>query len=98
MATIGGAQDLGFDKITGSLTPGKRADIILVRADRPHMRPLGDPYDMLVQLALPSDVDTTIVDGRVLYRNGSFTSLDYDKLEADATQSVAALSAKAKWS
>jgi 5-methylthioadenosine/S-adenosylhomocysteine deaminase len=98
MATIGGAQDLGLDKITGSLTPGKRADIILVRTDAPHMRPLGDPYDALVQLAQPSDVDTTIVDGRVLFDNGDFTALDYDKVEADAMQSVAALSVKAKWS
>jgi 5-methylthioadenosine/S-adenosylhomocysteine deaminase len=98
MTTIGGAKDLGLDKITGSLTPGKRADIILVRTDRPHMRPLGDPYDALVQLAQPEDVDTTIVDGRVLFRNGAFTALDYDKLEADAMQSVATLSTKAKWS
>ena len=85
-------------KITGSLTPGKRADIILVRTDAPHMRPLGDPYDALVQLAQPSDVDTTMVDGRVLFDNGDFTALDYDKVEADAMQSVAALSVKAKWS
>jgi 5-methylthioadenosine/S-adenosylhomocysteine deaminase len=98
MATIGGAQDLGLDKITGSLTPGKRADIILVRTDAPHMRPFGDPYDALVQLAQPSDVDATIVDGRVLYSRGHFTGLDYDKLEADAMQSVATLSDKAKWS
>ena len=98
IATIGGAQDLGLDKITGSLTPGKRADMILVRTDRPHMRPLGDPYDALVQLAHPSDVDMTMVDGRVLFHNGDFAALDYDKLEADAMQSVAALSAKAKWS
>jgi 5-methylthioadenosine/S-adenosylhomocysteine deaminase len=98
MTTIGGAQDLGLDKITGSLTPGKRADIILVRTSRPHMRPLGDPYDALVQLAQPEDVDTTVVDGRVLYRSGAFTALDYDKLEADAMQSVATLSTKARWS
>jgi 5-methylthioadenosine/S-adenosylhomocysteine deaminase len=97
MATIDGAEDLGLDKNTGSLTPGKRADLILVRTDRPHMRPLGDPYDALVQLAQPSDVDTVVVDGRVLLRKGEFTSLDYSELEADAAHSVATLAEKVKW-
>src|SRR5581483_8552414 len=56
MATIDGARDLGFDKLTGSLTPGKRADVILVRTGAPHMGDIGDPYDALVQLAQPSDI------------------------------------------
>lgn len=42
-------------------------------------------------------MDTTIVDGRVLFRDRKFTALDYAKLEADGLQSVAALTAKAKW-
>jgi cytosine/adenosine deaminase-related metal-dependent hydrolase len=98
MATLGGAEDLGFDKVTGSLTPGKRADLILVRTTGTNMRGMGDPYDALVQLAQPGDVDTVVADGRVLVRKGQFTALDYDKLEADGQQSVAALKAKAKWS
>ena len=98
MATIDGARDLGFDKVTGSLTPGKRADIILVRTKSPHMGGGGDPYDALVQLAQPSDVALVIADGRILHRDGKFTALDYDKLLADGAQSVASLKAKAKWS
>ena len=97
MATLGGAEDLGLDKITGSLTPGKRADLILVRKNGANMRGLGDPYDALVQLATASDVDTTVVDGRILFRAGQFTALDYDKLEADGEQSLGALKTKAKW-
>jgi 5-methylthioadenosine/S-adenosylhomocysteine deaminase len=97
MATIGGAQDLGFADKTGSLTPGKRADLILVRTGAPHLGAIGDPYDALVQLAGPADVDTVVADGRMLRRNGEFTALDYGKLLADATQSVEALKAKAKW-
>lgn len=97
-ATIGGARDLGFDKITGSLSPGKRADIILVRTNAPHMGDIGDPYDALVQLAQPSDVELVMVDGRILHRNRQFTALDYTKLLADGAQSVASLKAKAKWS
>lgn len=98
MATIDGARDLGFDKITGSLTPGKRADIILVRTMSPHMGDIGDAYDALVQLAQPSDIELVMVDGRILHRNRQFTALDYGKLLADAAQSVAALKIKAKWS
>ena len=98
MATLGGAEDLGFDKVTGSLTPGKRADLILVRTTATNMRGMGDAYDALVQLAQPGDVDTVVADGRVLVRKGQFTALDYDKLEADGQQSLAALKAKAKWS
>ena len=97
MATIEGAEDLGLADKTGSLTPGKRADLILVRTDAPHMGDIGDPYDALVQLAQPSDVDTVVADGRVLRRKGAFTALDYGKLLADAAQSVAALKTKANW-
>jgi len=97
MATLGGAEDLGLADRTGSLTPGKRADLILARTGAPHLGEIGDPYDALVQLASPSDVDTVVVDGRVLRRKGEFAMLDYGKLLADAAQSVEALKAKAKW-
>jgi cytosine/adenosine deaminase-related metal-dependent hydrolase len=98
LATIDGARDLGFDRLTGSLTPGKRADLILVRTGGPNIATMGDPYDALVQLAQPSDVDLTMVDGRILYRQRRFTALDHEKLAQDAAQSLAALKAKAKWS
>ena len=98
MATIEGAEDLGFADRTGSLTPGKRADLILVRTGDPHMGDIGDPYDALVQLAQPSDIDTVVVDGRILRRKGAFTALDYGKLMADAGQSLTALKARANWS
>ncbi len=98
MATIDGAEDLRLADRTGSLTPGKRADLILVRTTDPHMGDIGDPYDALVQLAQPSDVDIVVVDGRILRRKGAFTALDYGKLLADAAQSLAALKQKANWS
>jgi 5-methylthioadenosine/S-adenosylhomocysteine deaminase len=98
MATIDGARDLGFSAIIGSLTPGKRADLILVRTNAPNMGDIGDPYDALVQLAQPADIDLVVVDGRILHRNRQFTALDYRKLLADGAQSVAELKKKAKWS
>lgn len=97
LATIDGATDLGLADRTGSLTPGKRADLILVRTTDSNIAPLGDPYDALVSMAQPDNVDTVVVDGRILRRKGQFTALDYEKVERDNAQSAAALMARAKW-
>jgi len=97
LATIDGARDLGFGDKTGSLTPGKRADLILVRTNVPNMSPLGDPYDALVTMAQPANIDTVVVDGRILRRKGEFIALDYDKLVREASDALAALKTRAKW-
>jgi 5-methylthioadenosine/S-adenosylhomocysteine deaminase len=95
LATIDGALDLGLGNQTGSLTPGKRADLILIRTTAPNMAPIGDPYDALVQLAQPSNIDLVVVDGRILRRGGQYTELDYDAVLRDASDAVAALKARA---
>src|SRR5262249_57032633 len=77
LATLDGAVDLGIAGRTGSLTPGQRADLILVRTTDINMSPVGDPYEALVSLAQPSNIDTVIVDGRILRRDGKFTALDH---------------------
>jgi 5-methylthioadenosine/S-adenosylhomocysteine deaminase len=97
LATIDGARDLGLADRVGSLTPGKRADLILVRTTDVNMTPMGDPYDALVSLAQPSNVDTTIVDGRILYRGGRHTSLDHKQIIANASKSLTDIRARAKW-
>jgi cytosine/adenosine deaminase-related metal-dependent hydrolase len=97
LATIDGAVDLGIADKTGSLTPGKRADIILVRTTDINMTPVGDPYEALVSLAQPGNVDTVIVDGRILRQGGKFTTLDHGKVVKDAQEAVAGLRARAKW-
>ena len=97
LATLDGAVDLGIADKTGSLTPGKRADIILVRTTDINMTPVGDPYEALVSLAQPGNVDTVIVDGRILRRGGKFTTLDHAKVVRDALDAAMALRAKAKW-
>jgi len=95
LATIDGARDLGFGDKTGSLTPGKRADLILIRAGDANMSPIGDPYDALVQLAHPGNIDTVVVDGRILRRNNKFTALDEDQVIREAADAVAALKLRA---
>ena len=97
LATIDGARDLGFADKVGSLTPGKRADLILVRTGDINMAPVGDPYDALIQLAMPANVDTVVVDGRILRQKNRFTALDHEKVIRDAVDAVAALKSRVKW-
>lgn len=97
LATIDGAVDLGIADRTGSITPGKRADLVLVRTSDPNMAPVGDPYEAIVSLGLPTNVDTVIVDGRVLRRAGKFTAFDHAGFVAEAREAAFALRDKAKW-
>jgi len=88
LATLDGAVDLGIADRTGSVTPGKRADLVLVRTDQSNLAPAEDPYSAVVTFGLPSNVDTVIVDGRVLRRGGAFTAFDHAKIVADARESA----------
>lgn len=97
LATLDGAVDLNIADRTGSLTPGKRADLILVRTTDINMTPLSDPYEALVTYAQPRNVDTVMVDGRVLVRGDRFTALDHAEVLKQANESVAALRARANW-
>ena len=97
LATIDGAVDLGIAEKTGSLSPGKRADIILVRTSDTNMAPVGDPYEAIVSLAQPANVDTVVVDGRILRRGGKFTALDHAKVVREAREAAAALQKRAAW-
>jgi 5-methylthioadenosine/S-adenosylhomocysteine deaminase len=97
LATLDGAVDLGISEKSGSLTPGKRADMILIRTTDINMAPVGDPYEALVSLAQPNNVDTVIVDGRILRESGKFTALDHGKVVHEAKEAAAALRAQAKW-
>ena len=82
MATRAGARTLGLEHEIGSLEVGKRADLIVVDRDRPHLAPGPDPYSTLVYAARGSDVRTTIVDGEVLVD-------DFVPLRVDRAQVVA---------
>jgi len=96
LATIDGAVDLGIAERTGSLTPGKRADLALVRTTDVNTAPAGDPYEAIVSFAMPPNVDTVIVDGRVLRRGGKFTACDHGRIVAEARDAALALRDKAK--
>jgi len=97
LATLDGAVDLGITGRTGSLTPGKRADIILVRTGDINIAPVSDPYEALVTFAQPRNVDTVIADGRILRRAGEFTALDHGQVLSQAAEAAAALRTRAGW-
>jgi cytosine/adenosine deaminase-related metal-dependent hydrolase len=97
MATIDGARDLGLADRTGSITRGKRADLILLRMDDLNMLPCGDPVDVLVQCGLPHNVDTVIADGRILKRGGRLTGVDREEVAAEARDSVIHILRGAGW-
>jgi cytosine/adenosine deaminase-related metal-dependent hydrolase len=69
-ATLGGAEALGLGSVTGSLEPGKAADLILLRSDRLHMAPLNDPVAAVVLHAGPADVETVLVEGEIVKQGG----------------------------
>lgn len=91
MATLGGARALGLEGEIGSLEPGKKADLIVVDLDRPHLHPLltgevSNVVEHLVYSASAADVDTTVVDGRVLMRHRRVLTLDAPAVMREADQ------------
>jgi 5-methylthioadenosine/S-adenosylhomocysteine deaminase len=76
MATIEGAKALGLENVIGSLEVGKKADLILVDFEKPHLTPLNDFYASLVYSVCGSDVDTVIVDGKILMENRQVKTLN----------------------
>jgi 5-methylthioadenosine/S-adenosylhomocysteine deaminase len=93
-ATIDAARGLGIADVTGSLTPGKRADLIMVRADDVSTAPLTNAPNLLALAAGAENVDTVLVDGQVLKRHGRLTRVDPDRVVRATTRALAALLAR----
>jgi 5-methylthioadenosine/S-adenosylhomocysteine deaminase len=89
MATLDGARALGLDAVTGDLRPGLDADFCVVRLDAPHTRPVHDPVAAVVHSARAADISMTAVRGRILYRDGRYTTID-SAAALDAVERVAA--------
>ncbi len=88
MATLGGAKALGWADKIGSLTPGKRADFMLVRTTDINMLPFTVPSRMIVQAAQPYNIDAVVVDGRFLKKDGKLTTIDVAKLAEEAADTI----------
>jgi cytosine/adenosine deaminase-related metal-dependent hydrolase len=97
LATSEGARSMGIGDKVGSLKAGKRADLIMVNTRGINLGIFGDPAHMLVTAAEPANVDTVVVDGRILKRNGRLTVLDTDQIVQDAAAANVALRKRAGW-
>ncbi|HSJ70106.1 MAG TPA: amidohydrolase family protein [Acidimicrobiia bacterium] len=76
-ATVEGARANGLDHKTGSLTPGKQADVIMLRTDRMNVTPLNDPATAVVVGMDTGNVDTVLIAGRVMKRGGRLLHVDW---------------------
>lgn len=89
MATVNGAKALGRPD-TGELLVGKKADIIALDIDKPHMlpHPTEDILALLCYSAQASDVTMTMADGRILYEDGEYTTIDIEKIRYEFAQAL----------
>ncbi|MDA3897603.1 MAG: amidohydrolase [Desulfobacteraceae bacterium] len=89
MATRDAAKALGLDGVTGSLVPGKKADIIIIDINKPHLTPMYNLYSHLVYAAGGNDVDTSVINGQVVMENRQLLTLDIEKVMADVNEIAA---------
>lgn len=88
MATAGSARALGLGSDVGAIAPGGRADLVLLRADSVFLHPLNDALNALVYRETGADVDTVLVDGRVVMRSGRVLAVDEERLRARAQEAA----------
>ncbi len=84
MATINGAKAMGLDEEIGSIEVGKKADFIIIDMDKPHLTPAPDPASTIVYAAHGSDVDTVVIDGKIVMQGREVKTLDETSIIAEA--------------
>ncbi|MCS7131413.1 MAG: amidohydrolase family protein, partial [Hadesarchaea archaeon] len=88
MATINGATALGLQDEIGSLEVGKKADVLLIDLRQPHFTPLHNVISHIVYNAVGSDVDTVIIDGKIVMQEREVLTLDEAKVLEDAQRTA----------
>jgi len=86
MGTLGGAKVLNLEKEIGSIEIGKKADIILIDLDKPHLYPRHDLIANIIYSAQGSDVKTSIIDGQVIMKDYEVKGLDEEKIKYEANR------------
>jgi cytosine/adenosine deaminase-related metal-dependent hydrolase len=97
LTTIDAARGLGLADITGSISPGKRADLQVIRATDANLAPCADPVAVLVNAGSPANVETVIADGRVLKWDGRLVADDPLAIARDASLTLRSLCVRAGW-
>lgn len=85
-ATIGGARVLGMDAQIGSLEAGKRADLIMINLDRPHLVPVYNVYSHIVYAMQASDIDTVLIDGKTVMQDKKLLTLNEAQIMREAKE------------
>ncbi|KAK4939291.1 hypothetical protein LTR10_020380 [Elasticomyces elasticus] len=83
MATMGGAKSIGLDHIIGSITPGKRADLVITRCDDMNVVPVTKPVGALMYNAHVGNIDTVLINGKIVKKDGKVVGVDWPKLRED---------------
>jgi cytosine/adenosine deaminase-related metal-dependent hydrolase len=86
-ATVEGARANGLDAKVGTLTPGKQADLIMLRTDRINVTPLNDAATAVVAGMDTGNVDTVVIAGRVMKRHGELLHVDWPAVRRMAAES-----------
>ena len=88
LATVNGAIGQGRENETGRIKAGFDADLIMLNLDAPHLFPLNDPLAAVAYAARGGDVCLTMVQGRVLYENGEYKTIDLEKTRSEVENYV----------
>jgi 5-methylthioadenosine/S-adenosylhomocysteine deaminase len=95
MATTNGVESIGLSNETGAFMPGRKADIILIDLKKPHLTPLHNPISHVVYAANGNDVDTVIVNGKVIMENREVKTIDEKWVMNEAEKRGLAITQKA---
>jgi 5-methylthioadenosine/S-adenosylhomocysteine deaminase len=88
MATLGAAKSMGRAHDLGSLKVGKKADVVLIDFRKPHLTPAFNPVGTLIHLGQGRDVETVIVDGRIVVEHGKATLVDEEEIRRDGERAA----------
>src|SRR3984893_10017389 len=97
LGTIEGARSMGIEDKVGSLKPGKRADLIMISPNALNMAVVTHPAHLVLEATSPENVDTVVVDGRILKRGGKLAALDPPEVIAGARAALAGVRERTKW-
>ncbi|TWV91102.1 amidohydrolase family protein [Chitinophaga pinensis] len=96
-ATINGTKIAGFGNVSGSISPGKSADLILIDTNAVNLFPSNDAIGTVVHAADRSNIDTVMVAGKILKSKGKLTGYNIGRIKQDAENSVAYLLERAAY-
>lgn len=97
VGTIGGARSMGVDNMIGSLKPGKRADLIMISTHALNMAVMTEPAHLVLECTESTNVDTVVVDGRILKRAGELTAISTQDVIDGARAALAGVRERTKW-